>query len=116
MSKSELKEYYLASDIFVLPTRSDVWGLVINEAMACGLPVITTDRCVAGMDLIKDGENGYVVHVDDVNAFAKKCNLILNDNELKTVMSSNNLEKIRYYTVENMAKIHFDVFNDILKK
>lgn len=53
-TKEELKVYYMAADLFVLPTRTDIWGLVINEAMANGLPVITTDRCVAGIELIKD--------------------------------------------------------------
>ncbi|MEN3009352.1 glycosyltransferase, partial [Pseudothermotoga sp.] len=52
--KQELKKYYMAADLFVLPTREDIWGLVINEAMACGLPLITTNRCIAGLELIKN--------------------------------------------------------------
>ncbi|MDO5425085.1 MAG: glycosyltransferase, partial [Eubacteriales bacterium] len=42
MNKKELSDYYKAADLFVLPTREDVWGLVINEALAYGLPIITT--------------------------------------------------------------------------
>ena len=48
-TKKELKDYYIAADVFCLQTRGDVWGLVVNEAMAYGLPIITTDKCVAGM-------------------------------------------------------------------
>ena len=48
----ELKQYYRMADLFVLPTREDIWGLVVNEAMANGLPVITTDRCAAGLELV----------------------------------------------------------------
>ena len=62
----------MAADAFVLPTREDIWGLVINEAMAYGLPVVTTDRCNAGLELIKNNVNGYVVHVDDKGELAKK--------------------------------------------
>ena len=47
----DLAQYYIASDIYVLPTREDIWGLVINEAMAYGLPIITTDNCLAGLEL-----------------------------------------------------------------
>ena len=49
--KAEVFEYYKAADLFVLPTREDIWGLVINEAMAVGLPVVSTDMCVAATEL-----------------------------------------------------------------
>lgn len=49
----ELSNYYQAADIYVLPTREDIWGLVINEAMAYGLPVITTTNCLSGTELIE---------------------------------------------------------------
>ena len=51
-----------------MPTREDIWGLVINEALAYGLPTITTERCVAGLELIEDGVNGLLVPVGDVEA------------------------------------------------
>lgn len=114
-SKEELTEYYKAADLFVHPTNSDVWGLVINEAMANGLPVVTTYNCVAGLELIKDNENGYLVHAKDEIALAEKINVILEDNELSEQMANNNLKKIHNYTIENMAAVHIKVIQDILK-
>ena len=61
LGKEQLKKLYRACDFFVLPTREDIWGLVINEAMACGLPVITTDRCVAGLTMVENGMNGSII-------------------------------------------------------
>ena len=116
MSKPELEEYYMAADMFALPTRSDVWGLVINEAMACALPVITTDRCVAGMDLIVDEHNGYIIPVDDIELLAKKINIIANDDDLRNKMAENNLNKIKEYTIEKMAESHFEIFKKIIDK
>jgi glycosyltransferase involved in cell wall biosynthesis len=111
--KTELEDYYRAADLFVLPTRSDIWGLVINEAMANGLPVITTDRCVAGLELIQDGENGFIVPVDDVQALTDKINDILSDDRMRENMANNNLAQIRSYTIENMAKKHMEIFTKI---
>lgn len=108
MKKDLLMEYYKAADLFVLPTREDIWGLVINEAMAYGLPVITTDRCVAGLDLVEDGVNGYIVPVEDALILAEKMDLVLSGNPEE--MGAHSLEKIRPYTIENMAKIHMEVF------
>ncbi|NLL79592.1 MAG: glycosyltransferase family 4 protein [Clostridiales bacterium] len=59
--QEELFEVYYAADCLVLPSVYDPWGLVINEAMAAHLPVICTTYCGAGMDLIRDGFNGYVI-------------------------------------------------------
>jgi glycosyltransferase involved in cell wall biosynthesis len=62
---SQLIQYYALADIFALPSLEEVWGLVLNEAMACGLPVITTKAVGAVPDLIKDGEDGFVVNAGD---------------------------------------------------
>ena len=48
------------ADVLVLPSLSEPWGLVVNEAMACGMPVVVSDRCGCATDLVKNGQNGYV--------------------------------------------------------
>lgn len=111
-TKEELSEYYKAADVFVLPTRGDVWGLVINEAMAFGLPIITTDGCVAGIELVKNGENGYIVPVDSVDELLIAINNILLDSNLANQMALKNLDKIRNYSIENMVKKHIDIFGN----
>lgn len=105
--KEQLAKYYKAADLFVLPTREDIWGLVINEALGYGLPTITTDRCVAGLELIEDGVNGYVVPVEDAEVLAEKIKMVLASDMEK--MGEASLEKIRPYTLENMAKTHVEI-------
>lgn len=113
MPTDQLSKYYQAADAFVFPTREDIWGLVVNEAMANGLPVITTERCVAGLELVKNGKNGYIVPVDDVDALAEAITkFYVGDMQ---GMAENALKAIRGYTIEEMAKKHFEileVFND----
>lgn len=115
-AKEELKEYYKLGDLFVLPTREDIWGLVINEAMANGLPIITTDNCVAGLELVKEGINGYIIKVENIEQLANKINLILsNSNNIKS-MSRNSLDVIKDKTIEQMAHRHIEIFNNILSQ
>jgi len=71
LTKQELAAYYAAADIFVLPTREDIWGLVVNEAMAFGLPVVTTDRCGAGLEMIEEGRNGFLIPTGDKAELAR---------------------------------------------
>ena len=106
--KETLAKFYKAADLFVLPTREDIWGLVINEAMAYGLPVITTDRCVAGLELIEEGVNGCIVPVEDEAALAEKIQAVLQSD--MEAMGAASLERIRPYTLENMAKVHAEIF------
>lgn len=111
--KQELLKYYHAADIFVLPTREDIWGLVINEAMACGLPVITTTHCVAGIELIKPGENGFLVNSDSIEELACKIKILMESEDYRMRIANNNLKKISEYTLEKMAEVHFEVFHHI---
>lgn len=106
--KEELADYYKAADLLVLPTKSDVWGLVINEAMACGLPIVTTDKCVAGLELVENGINGFIVPVEDKDAMVEKIHAVLAADYRK--MGAAALETIRPYTIENMVKAHVEIF------
>ncbi len=111
MSKSEILKWYKAVDLFVLPTREDIWGLVINEALSQGLPVITTDKCIAGLELINSNENGFIVKCENKNELleATKCFFTKREQEID-LMKMQSLEKIKEYTIENMVKQQINVF------
>lgn len=112
----DLEEYYKIANIFVLPTREDIWGLVINEAMAKGLPIVTTNKCVAGLELVENEKNGFIVPVDNEEELKKAIEKIINNKKLQETMSNNNIEKIKSYTIENMAKVHIKIFENIINK
>lgn len=116
MDSTDLKKYYQASDLFVHPTREDIWGLVVNEAMANGLPVITTDKCIAGLELIKQGENGYVVPTENATVLSRSIDKILSNIQLKNDMAKKSLETVSWYTIENMAKVHIDYWTTLEDK
>ena len=63
-------EAYVAADVFALLSRHEPWGVVVNEAAACGLPLVLSDRVGAAPDLLRAGENGFLVPVDDASAAA----------------------------------------------
>lgn len=112
-NKDELKKYYKAADLFVLPTRGDIWGLVINEAMSFGLPVITTDRCVAGLELIENYKNGFIIPINDEKKLAQKINLIFSNENIRKTMEKENIKKINNYTIEEMVNKHSDILRSI---
>ena len=110
MESVKLQKYYVAADLFVSPTREDIWGLVINEAMAAGLPVITTARCAAGVELL---EKACIVPQENADALAKAMNRFLEDDGLRRREGLKNLEKIRGFTIEKMAEAHRDIIRII---
>ena len=69
--RDALVELYACADVFCLPSRHEPWGVVVNEAAACGLPLVVTDRVGAGADLVRAGENGTVVAAEDPRALAE---------------------------------------------
>lgn len=103
LQPDDIKKYYLAANIFVLPTREDIWGLVINEAAAYALPIITTEGCVAGVELIEDGKNGYIIPVDDVKELSVKMRILLENDALRCNMREEILKTASGYTIEKMG-------------
>lgn len=114
LPKERLFEYCKAADVFVHPTSYDVWGLVVNEAMACGLPVVVSDHCIAGIELIKNGENGCIVPMGNDQEMCQRVIEIMNDTELYKKMSKNALDTIRPYTMTNMASVQIDAIREII--
>jgi glycosyltransferase involved in cell wall biosynthesis len=82
VNQSGLPETYAASDILVLPSEYEPFGLVVNEAMLCRCPVIVSDRVGARFDLIREGKTGYVFPCGDTVALAALLRHVLNDRSL----------------------------------
>ena len=97
----EVDKYYQSADLFVLPSETDVWGLVINEAMAQGLPVISSDSPVAAANMINN--NGFIFKTYDVDDLSKKIILCLDD-KTNLNMSQNSLKIIKEFTIEKMVE------------
>lgn len=94
-SQRELPKYYSIADLFVLPTLEDIWGLVVNEAMACGLPVISTIAAGCSVDLIIPGENGFIVDEANVDQLSSAMKKIILDENLARKMGRKSLEIIK---------------------
>ena len=105
-----LPDYFRAADVFVLPTREDIWGLVINEAMAHGLPIVTTERCVAGLELIENEKNGYIIPVDNVEKITEAIQVILAGDMYQ--IGLNNIQKMHEYSFEKIAEVHNHIFDE----
>lgn len=110
-TKDELAEYFKSADLFVHPTREDIWGLVINEAMAYGLPVVTTNKCVAGMELVSDQD--CLIDTDSPEQLKSIMETLMGNDERRLRIASDNLKKIAGYTVEKMAEAHIKVFETL---
>jgi len=108
-SRSELSVYYMAADLFVLPTREDIWGLVINEALAYALPVITTDRCIAGLELVAKSGCGRIVPVENVSALSMELQHLLLDGRLRDQLAQIARAVSEGFTIERMSKRHNEV-------
>jgi len=109
IKNDELAPYYILSDLFVLPALSDVrveaWGLVINEAMGLGKPVIATNAVGAAFDLIENNVNGFIVHEKSIKELSDKMEIILSDDKLRKKMGEENMKKISSeFTYDNEAR------------
>lgn len=114
-NKEELAKYYASSDIFVLNTRYDIWGLVINEAMSFGLPIISTNKCVAAVEFNNLFNNALINEVEDVNSLSSNINKLINDETLRLKLSNSSIEGIKEYTIDNTKEDFVSIINKIME-
>lgn len=98
VNQSELPAVYAASDIFVLPSDNEPWGLVVNEAMCAGLSVIVADEVGCVRDLVEDGVNGFLHAAGDVGALAAALERLLLDPSLRRRFAAASLARIQRWS------------------
>jgi glycosyltransferase involved in cell wall biosynthesis len=103
LNQSQLPSAYRAADLFVLPSLFEPFGLVVNEAMLCGLPVAVSDRVGARFDLVRPGENGYVFPAGDIDALAAILREILPDPEKRARMGAAARERMETWSPREYA-------------
>ncbi len=100
VNQSELPRYYGMSEVFVLPSTYEPRGAVINEAMACGLAVIVTDRCGSIGDIVIEGENAFIYPSGDAAALAAAMTRLIDDTALRQRMARRSAEIIGTWTFQ----------------
>jgi glycosyltransferase involved in cell wall biosynthesis/GT2 family glycosyltransferase len=85
-------ETYVAADVFALLSEREPWAVVVNEAAACGLPLLLSDRVGAAHDLLRDGENGALVSAGDIGAAAAALRRLAADEELRRAFGARSRE------------------------
>jgi glycosyltransferase involved in cell wall biosynthesis len=108
-NQSEMPNIYAASDIFVLPSFSETWGLSVNEAMCAQNAIIVSDTCGCAVDLIEEGKNGYVFSSNNINDLIEKLRLTIPN--VKS-FGEYSREKISSWSIENTARL---ILNEIIK-
>ncbi|MCR9115325.1 MAG: glycosyltransferase family 4 protein [bacterium] len=99
----ELPPYYWGAGAFCHVSTTEQWGLVINEAMASGLPVVVSDRCGCVPDLVVDEQNGFTVDPKDIGALTDAMLRIASDAQLQTTMGQESLKRISQWGPERFA-------------
>jgi len=98
-NQTELPKFYTLADAFVLPSGSgETWGLVVNEAMCFGLPVVVSDLVGCGEDLVYIGENGFIFPLGDIDALAKHIEYISDSAERRKEFGSESEEIVKKYS------------------
>jgi glycosyltransferase involved in cell wall biosynthesis len=99
-NQSELPAFFDLCDVFVLPSESEPWGLIVNEVMNAGRAIIASNQVGCGPDLVRDGVNGYVYPVGDIDALAKALAAVLDDRDKVVQMGRASAEIIGRWNFE----------------
>jgi glycosyltransferase involved in cell wall biosynthesis len=112
-NRNDIAKYYAASDALVLPSWRESWGIVVNEGMAFGLPIIVSDQVGAGNDLVEHGVNGYIFHEGDKDALGDQLKLICDmpQDELDK-MGQRSLDLITEWSTRNLGETFVNYLDD----
>jgi glycosyltransferase involved in cell wall biosynthesis len=105
VNQSRIGRVYAAADIFVLTSKiHETWGIVVNEAMNFGLPLVVTDKVGSAVDLVEEGGNGYVVPHDDVSTFSARVAHLVAEPATRAAFGDRSREIVTRHTHQRAAE------------
>jgi glycosyltransferase involved in cell wall biosynthesis len=104
VNQTELPAVYAASDVFTLPSDNEPWGLVVNEAMCAGLPIVLSEEIGCSEDLVKDGVNGATFTAGDVAGLADALRPTLIDSDLRAAQGAASVERIKGWSYKECGE------------
>ena len=113
-SLTDVKDAYLNSSVFTLPSRFEGFGLVIIEAMACGVPVVAFDCENGPRNIITNNQNGILVPPFNVNEYAESLLRLMRDDQLRAQMGNRAFESSRRYSIEDIALQWKGLFDELM--
>ncbi len=99
-NQSELSKFYAVADVFVFPSENEPWGLILNEAMCAGLPLIVSEEIGAAADLVRNGENGFTFPARNVDQLSQHLRTLLTDDLLRAQMGAKSRTMIEDWDYE----------------
>ena len=112
----ELPRFFAQADVFVLPSRYDGWGVVVNQAIGAGLPVVCSDMVGAGHDLVEDGANGLKFRAGDTDSLTEKMERFVREPEVIGQWGAASRERAHEWTPEAGAAKWVEAFQTVLAK
>ena len=113
-SLADVKEVYLDSSVFTLPSRFEGFGLVIIEAMACGVPVVAFDCENGPRNIITNNHNGILVKPFDVDEYTESLLRLMQDDQLRSQMGNHAYESSKQYYIEDIASQWKELFDEVM--
>ena len=104
LPSEEMPQLYVAADVLALPSREEIWGLVANEAMACGTPVVISEACGAAEDLVLDGLTGLVVPPGNSAALAAAVRSLVTDDSLRRRLADSGRRRALEFSIQQAAE------------
>jgi glycosyltransferase involved in cell wall biosynthesis len=105
-----LPQIFAAADIFVLPSRHDGWGVVVNEALGAGLPIIVSDR-VGARDLVEDGYNGMITNAGDVESLANALSKLGESSHLRSSYGRGSAERAAVWGLDEGVRRWLELYD-----
>jgi glycosyltransferase involved in cell wall biosynthesis len=102
--REQITEIYALAEALIFPTYTDTWGLVVNEAMACGLPIVASEVAGCVPDLVEDGWNGFIIAPRAIEGLVRTMNMLASRPELAAQMRSRSRQRIQAYTPQSWAE------------
>lgn len=112
----DIQGRYLDSSIMVLPSRSEGFGMVLIEAMSCGLPCVSFDCPHGPADIITDGVDGYLIENGNIQKLAEKLMILMNDQQLRLEMGQNAKRNVVRYLPDNVIPMWDELFKSLICK